>query len=136
MYCTFELLAISFAIFSSARPPLTSLIYVAPAVIPCFATSARIVSTLTTAPSLTNSVTTGITLSSSISSLTRSAPGLVDSPPISIMSAPSAINLRPCVIASAFDKYLPPSANESGVIFKIPITKVRLTIICFDLLVK
>ena len=91
------------------------------------------VSTLITAPSFTNSVTAGITLSSSSASLTRSTPGLVDSPPISIMSAPSAINLRPCVIASSLDKYFPPSANESGVMFKIPITKVRdIITTCFD----
>ncbi|CAB4341785.1 unannotated protein [freshwater metagenome] len=96
----------------------------APAAIAALATSARVVSTLTTAPSFTNSVITGITLFNSSSSLTRSAPGRVDSPPTSIMSAPSEINLRPWFTASLGSKNLPPSANESGVTFKIPSTKV------------
>ena len=126
MYCTLGFEAITAAIFRSDNPPLTSFTYSEPAAIAAFATSDRIVSTLTTAPSFTNSVITGITLANSSSSLIRSAPGLVDSPPTSIMSAPSAINLLPWVIASALDKYLPPSANESGVTFNMPITTVRL----------
>ena len=131
MYCTLGFDAITLAIFSSASPPLTSLIYVAPTLIACLATSARIVSTLTTAPSFTNSLMTGITLFNSSSSLTLSAPGLVDSPPTSIMSAPSTTKRRPPNTASSLDKCLPPSANESGVIFSIPITTVRLIITCF-----
>ena len=106
--------------------------YIAPAVIACLATSARIVSTLTTAPSFTNSLMTGITRFNSSSSLTLSAPGLVDSPPTSIMSAPSTTKRRPPDIASSLDKYLPPSANESGVTFNIPITTVLLIITYFD----
>ena len=109
----------------SASPPLTSFTYVAPAPIAACAVLARIVSILTTAPSSTNSVTTGMTRSFSSSSLTRSAPGLVDSPPTSIMSTPSAIISFARVIADAKSKCLPPSAKESGVTFKIPITRVR-----------
>ena len=125
MYCTFGFAAIKGAIFSSAKPPLTSFTYVAPAAIAAFATSDLVVSTLITAPSLTNSVITGMTRFNSSSSLTRSAPGLVDSPPTSIMSAPSAINLRPCVMAAAGSRNFPPSAKESGVTFNMPKTKVR-----------
>ena len=48
-------------------------------------------------------------------------PGLVDSPPISMIFAPSlSINLI-CLLASFFLKNKPPSEKLSGVTFKIPI---------------
>ena len=125
MYCTLGFAAINAAIFSSAKPPLTSFTYVAPAAIACLATSDLVVSILTTAPSFTISVITGITRFNSSSSVTLAAPGRVDSPPTSMMSAPSAINLRAWAIASFESKNFPPSAKESGVTFKIPNTKVR-----------
>ena len=42
---------------------------------------------------------TGITLSNSISAVIGNDPGLVDSPPMSRMSAPSAINALACLRA-------------------------------------
>ena len=63
----------------------------------------------------------GMTLSSCCSELTSAAPGLVDSPPISMTEAPSFTILTHAENASSSDKYFPPSENESGVIFKTPI---------------
>ena len=86
---------------------------------------ARVVSTLIVTPSSASSVITGITRSRSVSSLTRSAPGRVDSPPTSITSTPSAIISFARFIADSKSKCRPPSAKESGVTFNIPITRVR-----------
>ena len=116
-------------IFSSANPPLTSFTYFTPALIAFAATPLRIVSIETGTPSFTTSSKTGITRANSSSSLTRSAPGLVDSPPISIMSTPSSSILLARDIAASVVKWRPPSANESGVTFKIPITKVRIILL-------
>ena len=63
---------------------------------------------------------TGITLEISSSKLTGSENGLVDSPPISIISAPFLTISNACSIAVFFLKYCPPSEKESGVTFKIP----------------
>ena len=52
---------------------------------------------------------------------TGSASGRVDSPPTSRMSAPSSASWSPRATGS----YAPPSENESGVAFTIPITSVR-----------
>ena len=52
-------------------------------------------------------------------------PGRVDSPPISIMSAPSAIMFSACVMAKSKLAYIPPSEKESGVTFNTPMTKGR-----------
>ena len=68
---------------------------------------------------------TGITLLISSSSLIGSAPGLVDSPPTSRISAPLSNNLIPCSTAFSFLKYFPPSENESGVTFRIPTVYAR-----------
>ena len=66
---------------------------------------------------------TGITRESWVSSSIGSEPGRVDSPPISIISAPS-LNMT-CARFNADDKlsYLPPSEKLSGVTFSIPIIK-------------
>ena len=69
---------------------------------------------------LTASIT-GKTLWASSSALTGVCPGRVDSPPISIISAPSAIMASVCRKASSKWFHFPPSEKESGVIFKIPI---------------
>src|SRR5579863_7717411 len=53
------------------------------------------------------------------------APGRVDSPPISRMSAPSSSIWRARATACSRDRNLRPSENESGVTFRIPMTRVR-----------
>src|SRR5215469_6270925 len=108
---------------SSASPPLTSLTSLAPTPSAACATGARMVSMLTTRPASASAVTTGITLRSSSSCVTRGAPGLVDSPPTSTMSAPWRASSTPCAIASSAPNHLPPSENESGVTFTTPITR-------------
>src|SRR5262244_472639 len=81
------------------------------------------VSTLTGTFSLARPVITGITRRSSSSAVIRWAPGLVDSPPTSTMSAPSAASCRPRAIAAPGPNHAPPSENESGVTFTTP--KIR-----------
>ena len=78
-------------------------------------------------PCLASSAITGIVRSISSVSLTRSAPGLVDSPPISMMSTPSAIISKPRATAASNSLCLPPSANESGVTFKMPMINMSIT---------
>src|SRR6266851_3845345 len=107
----------------SARPPLTSLTSRAPAPSARSATRTRMVSMLTTTSASASAVTTGLTRRSSSSSLIRNAPGLVDSPPTSTMSAPAAASLRPCAIASSGPNHFPPSENESGVTLITPMTR-------------
>ena len=104
----------------SANPPLTSLMIEAPALMAASAVLARIVSILILTPCFASSVITGIVRASSSASLTRSAPGLVDSPPISIMSTPSSIISNPRARAASNSLCFPPSAKESGVTFKMP----------------
>jgi hypothetical protein len=67
----------------------------------------------------------GITRSSSSSSGTGGAPGRVDSPPMSMMSAPSTIIRSAWRSASPRIANLPPSEKESGVTFRMPITNGR-----------
>src|SRR6266487_1070970 len=69
----------------------------------------------------------GIIRLSSSSRLIGVEPGRVDSPPISIMSAPSSIICS--TLATAFatsSKYNPPSEKESGVTLRMPMTRVFL----------
>ena len=66
--------------------------------------------------------TTGRTREASSSAETKAAPGRVDSPPISIMSAPSFTICTAWLNAVFLSINLPPSEKESGVTFKIPIT--------------
>ena len=54
------------------------------------------------------------------SSFTGLECGLVDSAPISIISAPSSIIRKRCSFAFSKSLYKPPSEKESGVTFKIP----------------
>ena len=70
----------------------------------------------------TSRFTTGSILLHSASQERGVAPGLVDSPPMSMMSAPSSAMFTARRTASSALKYLPPSENESGVTFKMPIT--------------
>ena len=69
------------------------------------------------------SFTSGTTLFISSSTETGVKPGLVDSPPISIMSAPSSINCKALSIPP-----LLPSKKESGVAFTIPITNAFFSV--------
>src|SRR3954452_6702960 len=66
---------------------------------------------------------TGITRSISSRTLTGSAPGRVDSPPMSTMSAPSSFAWR---TAASTSRYIPPSEKESGVTFTTPMTAGKL----------
>src|ERR1041385_2351821 len=63
---------------------------------------------------------TGITRRSSSSAATGSEPGRVDSPPTSMMCAPSAAICKPRSVALSAVRNLPPSENESGVTFNTP----------------
>ena len=114
--------AITAAIFGSYFNPQISLTRSAPAWIELSATLLLKVSTETGMSKcfLTASIT-GRTLCASSSALTGVWPGRVDSPPISIISAPSAIIASVCLKASSIWFHLPPSEKESGVTFKIPI---------------
>src|ERR1700712_3706559 len=110
---------------AGSAPPLTSLTSTAPASSAASATDARAVSTLTRAPAATSPATTGSTRSRSSVSVTRTAPGRVDSPPTSSTSAPSFSICSPARTADSGDSNRPPSENESGVTLTMPITRVR-----------
>src|SRR5580704_2152345 len=70
---------------------------------------------------------TGNTRRNSSSALTAAlAPGRVDSPPMSMMSAPSLSNPMACSVAFSESRYTPPSENESGVTLTMPMIRVRL----------
>src|SRR5258708_3556305 len=65
---------------------------------------------------------TGMTRASSSASETGAAPGRVDSPPMSMMSAPSSASFLACATAADASRKRPPSEKESGVMFTTPIT--------------
>src|ERR1700742_5025058 len=109
----------------SARPPLTSLTSRAPASRASSATDARMVSTLTGTPARASSVMTGRTRRTSSSAEIRCAPGRVDSPPTSTMSAPWTASSSPCATAASAPSHWPPSENESGVTLTTPMTRQR-----------
>src|SRR3954452_8626703 len=110
------------AISGSKRKAATSFTTVAPDSSARLATSALVVSIEIWAPSGTSASITGITRRISSSAPTGRAPGRVDSPPMSRMSAPSAISSRPCAIAASASRKRPPSENESGVTLTMPMT--------------
>ena len=74
-------------------------------------------------PSVTAWRTTGKTRANSSSSGNGSAPGRLDSPPMSRICAPSASSCSQCRKAAAVDACWPPSENESGVTFTMPMTR-------------
>ena len=82
-------------ILLSNDKPLTSFIISAPASTACLATDAFVVSIEINIVGLSVRIfsITGITLFNSSDSETCSAPGRVDSPPISIISAPCVMSL-------------------------------------------
>ena len=65
---------------------------------------------------------TGITRRNSSVSLTGSAPGRVDSPPMSKISAPWATSSSAWATAASVLRNFPPSEKESGVTLTMPIT--------------
>ena len=103
----------------------TSLIIDAPAAIAARITTGFIVSTEINAPSRASASTIGMMRSISSASEVGSAPGRVDSPPMSTMSAPSASIDRACPSARSKSRKRPPSENESGVTLSTPITRGR-----------
>src|SRR5262249_34891020 len=66
--------------------------------------------------------TTGTTRASSSSTETSSAPGRVDSPPTSRISAPCSASCKPWAIAASASRKRPPSEKESGVTLTTPIS--------------
>ena len=114
------------AMFSSNRSAEMSLMTWAPAAKARRATSARYVSTETGAATRpASSSTTGTTRAASSRGSTGSAPGLVDSPPTSMTSAPSCASSPPRATAASLPKKRPPSEKESGVTLRMPIISVR-----------
>ncbi|CAB4710326.1 unannotated protein [freshwater metagenome] len=90
-----------------------------------FAVDACLVSMLMIAPLSRNFSITGKTRDCSSSAETRAAPGRVDSPPISMMSTPSEIICNARLTANSVLLKRPPSAKESGVTLRIPMTIIR-----------
>ena len=121
----------------SARPPETSLMMWAPASMAASAVAAWMVSTETMAlpeapapsalpaPSARSARTTGRTREISVSMSTLWAPGRVDSPPTSMMSAPWAMSSRAWATAASGSAQRPPSEKESGVTLRTPMRSVR-----------
>ena len=72
--------------------------------------------------SIANFSMTGITRRNSSASLTGFAPGRVDSPPMSRISAPCATSSSACATAFSALKNFPPSEKESGVTLTMPMT--------------
>src|SRR5215475_10581373 len=112
------------AMSGSRCSPHTSLTMAAPCPSAQAAISALIVSIETGTPRATAAGSTGASRSNSSSSDTGTAPpyGLVDSAPMSRMSAPSAASRCACASAAAGSMKRPPSENESGVTLRTPIT--------------
>src|ERR1700754_442836 len=67
----------------------------------------------------------GTTRRISPSTDTSPAPGRVDSPPMSSMSAPSSASVMACAYAASSVSCRPPSENESGVTLTMPTTRGR-----------
>jgi hypothetical protein len=112
---------------SSSAPPDTSFAIEAPAANASAATAARRVSMLTTTSGRAARIPsiTGRTRRRSSGTGTGSAPGRVDSPPTSTMSAPSSVSRAACATAASASWNIPPSLKESGVTLTTPITSVR-----------
>ena len=113
--------ATSAAISGSPRSAVTSLTIVAPASSAASATAAFEVSTEIVDPEPGQPRHHRLDPAQLLLDRDRAAPGRVDSPPTSRMSAPCAASSRPCEIAASGSRYSPPSENESGVTFTTPI---------------
>jgi len=88
--------------------------------------SGVLVSTDTGTPSRSAPSTTGNTRAISSAAPGATAPGRVDSPPMSRMSAPSATSRSHQASAAAVPACRPPSEKESGVTLTMPITRGRV----------
>ena len=118
--------AAAHGILSSPRKAVTSLMISAPAAAAARATAAFEVSTLRAAVVFPASFSiTGMTRRSSSSTVTAAAPGRVDSPPMSRMSAPSSARRRAWATASSVRAKWPPSEKESGVTLTMPMISPR-----------
>src|SRR4051812_48273058 len=107
----------------SAVPADTSFTIVAPARNAASATAAFVVSTLIgTSTRSATAVITGSTRAFSVSASTGSAPGRVDSPPMSSTAAPAAASSHAWATAFAGATKRPPSEKESGVTLTTPMT--------------
>ena len=114
------------AISSSPCNAVTSLMISAPAATAARATDAFEVSMLIAAPVFAASPSmTGSTRRNSSSAVTGAAPGRVDSPPISRISAPSSTRRSPWSTAALAAVKFPPSENESGVTLITPMITPR-----------
>ena len=113
------------AMAGSAVPAVTSFTMHPPHAIALRAVEDRRVSIEKGMDRRPSSSQTGTIRRCSSSSPTDSEPGRVLSPPTSIRSAPSAIISTAWATAASGSSHLPPSENESGVTFKIPMTAGR-----------
>src|SRR5690606_264839 len=110
----------------SRRSAYTSLIIPAPASTVARITSGLEVSMLIgTDVSRASRSTSGRTRRSSSAASTSAAPGRVDSPPTSRMSAPCSSSVIAWAKAASASSWAPPSENESGVTLTMPITRGR-----------
>ena len=105
--------------------PVTSLMMEAPSFTAMRATSGWRVSMETIAPASARARITGITRLASSSGVTGVKPGRVDSPPTSMMSAPSSSSFMPQAMAASASQCSPPSEKESGVTLSTPIMRGR-----------
>src|SRR6266566_1916827 len=106
---------------ASNASPETSFTTAAPAASAARATAALRVSTeMGPRPRRTSCSITGATRPISSSTGTGAEPGRVDSPPTSSSSHPSATNRSACATARSTVAKRPPSENESGVTFTMP----------------
>ena len=111
------------SIIAGSCSPVTSFTIATPAAKPAAATSALQVSIDTATASFeTNFLITGMTREISSSEPTSAAPGRVDSPPTSRISAPSSMKRRAADKVSIGSRCKPPSENESGVTLSIAMT--------------
>src|ERR1017187_3011998 len=95
----------------------------APAAKAARATPSLTVSTeIGTLPRPANCSITGIARRSSSDSATGAAPGRVDSPPTSMISAPCSTSCSAWATAASASRNRPPSKKESGVTLTIPMT--------------
>src|SRR5215471_2244418 len=113
------------AISGSRCRPQTSLTIAAPRSSAQAAIVAFIVSIETGCPEHTTAGSTNSSRRSSSSAETATAWGRVDSAPMSMMSTPSIIICLACATAASGGRKAPPSENESGVTFSIPMTNGR-----------
>ena len=105
--------------------PVTSFRIEAPSLAAMRATSGWRVSTDTMAPAAASSRMTGTTRRASSSGSTAVNPGRVDSPPTSMMSAPSSSSRKPHSMALSAVSWVPPSEKESGVTLSTPMMRGR-----------